>query len=77
MTRYDYDTIRAKALHPDATAEDRIALMEWLDAYDASAWNGEYYDIDDGLRLYPIEKPIAFEDDGTPYEWEYVDAEVR
>lgn len=77
MTRYDYDTIRAKALRPDATAEDRLALVNWLETYDASAWNGEYYDIDGGLRLYPVESPIAFEDDGTPYEWEYVDAEIK
>lgn len=77
MTRYDYDTIREKALRTDATAEDRLALVAWFETYDASAWNGEYYDIDDGLRLYPVESPIAFDDDGTPYEWEYVDAEIR
>ena len=55
MTRYDYEELRAKAIN-NPTFENLEALADWLRYYDYSqkSWNGEFWDIDDGLRLYPI-----------------------
>ena len=56
---YTYDELRAAAMSDTATAEDRIRLYNWFEREDIAGWNGEYYDLDDGLRLYPV------------YEYEY------
>lgn len=55
MTRYDYQELRAKAIE-NPTFENLEALADWLDYYDYNrkSWNGEFWDIGDGLRLYPI-----------------------
>lgn len=57
MNRYSYQELRAAALSPDATQDDLNALGEWFEMYGHSApdaWNGEYWDVDDGNRLFPI-----------------------
>ncbi len=54
MNRYSFDELRARAVKADSTREDRLELEKWLSAYDMHSWNGEYYDIDGGLKLYPI-----------------------
>lgn len=51
--RYEYPEARAAALN-DPTFENCDALRDWLDAYAPGTWNGEYYDIDEGKRLFPI-----------------------
>lgn len=79
--KYSYEEIREDAVKPNATKEERVRLLRWMERYALDRdWNGEYWDIDkdgDGKRLYPIDKPCAFEDDGTPYMWETIDCEIR
>ena len=53
MTRYDYEELRAAAID-NPTFENMEALADWLRNYDGNSWNGEFWDIGDGLRLYPI-----------------------
>ena len=53
MTRYDYQELREKAIE-NPTFENLEALADWLRNYDGNSWNGEFWDIDDGQRLYPI-----------------------
>ena len=53
MTYYDYEELRAKAIE-NPTFENLEALADWLRNYDMNSWNGEFWDIDDGQRLYPI-----------------------
>lgn len=53
MTRYDYEELRAKAIE-NPTFENLEALADWLRNYGTKSWNGEFWDIDDGQRLYPI-----------------------
>lgn len=70
-SRYDYKELRAKAISSDSTKEDRLALYDWCCNYMNSGWNGEFWDIDDGLGLYPVYQEI--EDD----VFELIDAEIR
>ena len=55
FNRYDYEELRA-AVSPDATQIDINNLGEWFQTYDMNSWNGEYFDMDNGLRLYPVEE---------------------
>lgn len=71
INRYAYAELREKALAPTATKEDRLNLLDWFDRYDIADWNGEYYDLDDGLRLFPICEET---EDG---DFVVVDAEIR
>lgn len=68
---YDYAELREKALSPNATQKDLEALADWLMQHDSSAWNGEYYDIDDGKRLFPIYTETE------PDEWTVTGYEIR
>lgn len=52
--RYDYEEIRAAAIAPGATQDEINALGDWLEQYGGTAWNGEYFDADDGIRVYPV-----------------------
>lgn len=70
--RYEYAELRAAALAPEATKEDRLALLEWFDRYDTADWNGEYYDMGDGYRLYPV---CELDEENDQYD--VVDAEIR
>ena len=75
-SRYAYAELRAAAVRCNATIADRMMLLKFMWHYSSdSSWNGEYYDIDDGKRLYPIDEPVAY-DDGEPFEWEPYDAEI-
>jgi hypothetical protein len=67
---YDYKELREKALNENATVEDRVALYEWLEQYDMRSWNGECFDIGEGLSLYPV---YNITDD----EVELIDAEIK
>lgn len=53
MTKYDYAKLREKAID-NPTFENLASLANWLTAFDPAAWNGEFFDIDNGLRLHPI-----------------------
>ena len=71
MNPYDYEELAAKALEPDATQEDINALGEWFQSFGAEYWNGEYFDIDDTHRLYPVYAEV--EED----EYEITGYEIR
>lgn len=47
-----------------------------MEVYGMDSWNGEVFDIDGGYSLRPIQKPVAFEDSGEPYQWETVGYEL-
>ena len=53
MTRYDYHELREKAIN-NPTFENLEILADWLRNYDMDSWNGEFWDLDDGQRLYPV-----------------------
>ena len=58
MTNYgSYGELRAKALN--GNQEDINALGEWFEQYDDRYWNGEYYNADDGMRLFPVYEEVA------------------
>lgn len=71
MTRYDYNTLRAAATKVGATQAEINALGRWFERYGLDYWNGEYYDADDGLRLFPVYKWDEELDCGNVvgYEW--------
>ena len=52
--RYDYKEIREKAIRPEATEQDINALGKWMEQYGDRFWNGEYWDVEAGLRLFPV-----------------------
>lgn len=53
---YSYAELRAAATAPGETQADIDALGEWFSRYGDRYWNGECYDADGGLSLYPVEK---------------------
>lgn len=62
LKRYSYKELRAAAVAAAAT-QDAIngaingaidALGEWMTTYGTAYWNGECFDIDDGLGLWPV-----------------------
>lgn len=59
MKMYDYEVLKNKATDFNATQEDINALGEWFENYGMDFWNGEYFDADDGKRLFPIYKEAA------------------
>ena len=71
MTTYDYEELKSKALAADAAPEDLNALGEWFELYGDRYWNGEYFSIEGGIRLYPIYHEV--DDD----EFEIVGYELR
>lgn len=75
MSAYDYQELREKALST-RNQQDINALGEWMQRYGMDSWNGEEFDIDDGYSLRPIQKPVAFEDDGEPYQWDIIGYEL-
>lgn len=48
-----YSEVREQAMRSDASADDRLALFFWCELNGVN-WNGEYYDIDDGHRIYLV-----------------------
>lgn len=49
---YDYNELKTRAINGDKNAVNELG--EWFRNYGDMYWNGEYYDADDGFRLYPI-----------------------
>ena len=72
---FTYQELRAAAISNSATAEDRLRLYRWFENYDMGDWNGEYFDMDDGLRLFPVYEEI--EDEDGEIEYKLVDADIR
>lgn len=68
---YNFDELRAKAISRDSSAEDRLALYEWMSQYGRRHWNGECFDIGDRYTLWPVY------DDDEAEDAERIDAEVR
>lgn len=58
MSRYDYAELREAAIKFNATTEEVNALGEWFERYGRDSWNGEYFDADDGYRLFPVYKEV-------------------
>ena len=54
-----YQELEHKALSADATQEDANRLGKWFELYGESYWNGEYYNVDDTHRLFPIDMEDA------------------
>lgn len=52
--KYSYEELRAAAVSPNATQIDIDTLGAWFDCYGMDSWNGEYFDADNGLRLFPV-----------------------
>ena len=73
IKKYMYAELREKAISPEATQEDLSNLAEWLDrcADSKTDWNGECWDIEDGLSLYPLYAEIGQD------EYEIVGYEIR
>lgn len=75
--RYNYKEIRAQALSPTATASERKELVYWFQQFaNGCYWNGECFDMDEGLSLYPVYKEVL-DEDGELYDLELIDAEIR
>lgn len=53
MNEYKYQEYRKKAIEYP-TEENLNTLAEWLFMWGGNYWNGEAWDIDNGMRLYPI-----------------------
>lgn len=66
---YDYKNLYTTALSTK-NPEDLENLAEWLYQYGNSYWNGEYWNLGNGDRLFPIYKEL---DDG---EYEIVGYEL-
>lgn len=65
MNEYRYSDLRAAAL-ADPTAENLVALGEWLSEYGGKDWNGESWDIENGRRLRPVYSDEPDEFDAFP-----------
>lgn len=51
---YQYETLKAAALAPNATQDDINALGEWFQQYGMYYWNGESFEIDETTSIFPI-----------------------
>lgn len=71
INEYSYQELREKALSANATPDDVNALGYWFSRFGSDYWNGEYYDCDNGIRLYPVCQQIG-ED-----EFERIGYEIR
>lgn len=70
MANYEsYKELRENALKPNATQEEINEFGKWFSQYGDMFWNGEYYDADDGVRVYPIYREVS-EDEFELEGWE-------
>lgn len=67
---YQYKELLEKALET-RSFKDMENLADWFRNYGSDFWNGEYWDLGNDYRLYPIYQDAA--DD----EFEIVDYEIR
>lgn len=54
LKRYSYKELRAAAVAAGASQDAIDALGEWMTSFGNSCRNGECFDIDDGLGLWPV-----------------------
>lgn len=54
---YDYYELWADAIAGDQNAIDELG--EWFSQHGDRYWNGEYYEAEDGTRLYPVYKEVG------------------
>lgn len=73
---YTYQELRAAAMRENATAEDRLRLYYWFEREDMADWNGECFDMDEGLGLYPVYEDV-YDEDGEIETVNLVDAEIK
>lgn len=52
---YDYKELREQAIN-NPTDENLDSLGSWCEQFGDDSWNGEYFDLEDGHKLYRIEK---------------------
>lgn len=53
ISKYDYESLRKRAIKSDAAQADINKLGEWFESYGMDFWNGEYYDANT-FRLFPV-----------------------
>lgn len=58
MGQYDYKELFEKAVSKEATQDDIKKLYDWFQQYGQQYWNGEYFETEKNLRLYPIYKKV-------------------
>lgn len=56
--RYSFAELKAAACRHESSTVERLALLDWLNAYDADAWNGWRFDLGDGRGLSPITREL-------------------
>jgi hypothetical protein len=56
---YDYNELRTRAINGDQNAVNELGV--WFDIFGKIYWNGQYYDVHDGYRLYPIYEEVYVE----------------
>lgn len=54
INEYAYEDLR-NAVKVENTTKNRLSLLKWCELYD-DTWNGEYYKLDNGTRIFPIYK---------------------
>ena len=59
---YNYKSLVAAALAPNAAQSDIDALGEWFHSYGQRYWNGECYYVDAAHQLYPIYREVGEDD---------------
>lgn len=70
MGYYDYEELKEKALQPQASPNDINALGEWFGQHGTQYWNGEFFDVDNQHRLFPV-LDEHYDEDG-----ELIDADI-
>ena len=56
--QYNYKALEAAALAPNAPQTAIDELGEWFEQYGMDFWNGEYFEIDRGHRLFRVYKEV-------------------
>lgn len=78
ITPYNYAEISAAAI-TDPTDENLADLAAWFEEYgEGTGWNGESWDVGDGLRLYPVHMPDEIdEESGEVVQWKVSGYELK
>lgn len=69
--------LEEKALMPDSTKEDRMALLDWFQSVGNCFWNGEGYSLSYGSVLYKYYSLYPIYTEVAKGEFAITDAEVR
>ena len=74
LTRYDFEELKQKALN--GGAKEINALGEWFERYGVQCFNGEFYDVDNKYRLYPLYE-MELDENGEILQGEAIGYELR